>query len=299
MTELTQHLMTSSGQHADRTLNQSWVRRFQFRLLDLGCSLKLALAKPSARKLRRSMSFLASYEDLFQIRGAPYDMAMSLFPDARREEFINIIQRADLKAGQLVGDVPAGGGYLARYLPKTVHWLGHEPCANFGSGQKDQELLPLPWTDGGVDAAISIAGVHHLANKQPLFTELARTVRAGGRFILADVHESSNVSGFLDGWVDRHNSTGHKGIYIGDHTLNELRETGWQIFFAERVPFHWRFADTDKMAEFCHLMFDLRTCRPEETSRVIEADLGIDQLEDEVGMRWELFIIVATPVAKV
>ena len=245
------------------------------------------------------MTETAHYENLFQARGAPYDAAMSLFPDARREEFLNIIQRADLKPGQSVGDVPAGGGYLARYLPKTVHWLRHEPCTSFGSGETDRELLPLPWTDGGVDAAISIAGVHHLTNKRPLFAELARTVHAGGRLVLADVHGSSDVSGFLDGWVDRHSSTGHKGIYLGDHTLDELRETGWQIFSAERVPFHWRFADTATMGEFCNRMFDLRTCRPEETSRAIEADLGIDQLEDEVGMRWELFIIVATPAAKI
>lgn len=241
---------------------------------------------------------LASYEDLFQVRGAPYDRAMCLFPDARREEFLNTIQRADLKAGQSVGDVPSGGGYLARHLPKAVRWLGHEPCASFGSGWTDRELLPLPWIDGSVDAAISIAGVHHLADKRPLFAELARTVRLGGRFVLADVHEASDVSRFLDGWVDRHNSTGHKGVYLGDHTLEQLRETGWQTLSAERVPFHWRFADKTGMGEFCHRMFDLRTCQPDETARVIEADLGVDQLKGEVGMRWELYMIVATHVTE-
>ncbi|MEN3951370.1 methyltransferase domain-containing protein [Iodidimonas sp. SYSU 1G8] len=241
----------------------------------------------------------ASYEDLFQLRGAPYDRAMSLFPDARREEFVNTIDRAALTPGQSVADVPAGGGYLARYLPDGVRWLGHEPCASFGSGGEDRGLLPLPWAAGGVDAAISIAGVHHLADKRPLFAELARTVRAGGRFVLADVHEESDVSGFLDGWVDRHNSTGHEGVYLGDHTLDDLRETGWDIVSAERVPFHWRFENTVDMGEFCHRMFDLRTCRPDETARAIEADLGIDQFPGQVGMRWELYMIVATPVAKV
>lgn len=240
-----------------------------------------------------------SYEDLFRVRGAPYDNAMCLFPDARREEFLNTVRRADLKPGQSVGDVPAGGGYLARYLPKTVHWFGHEPCASFGAGGTDQGLLPLPWADGALDTAISIAGVHHLEDKRPLFAELARTVRIGGRLVLADVHEGSAVSGFLDGWVDRHNSTGHKGAYLGDHTLDELHETGWQVLSAERVPFHWRFPDKAGMAEFCNRMFDLRNCRPEETAHVIEADLGIDHLEDDVGMRWELYMIVAIPAAKV
>lgn len=257
------------------------------------------VAKCSSSQLcARDMNRPATYEDMFQARGAPYDNAMSLFPDARREEFLKTIERAGLKPGQSVGDVPAGGGYLARYLPNAVHWLGHEPCASFGSGGADQGLLPLPWADGTLDAAISIAGVHHLADKRPLFAEIARTVRAGGRFVLADVHEGSDVAGFLDGWVDRHNSTGHNGAYLNDDTLDELREAGWQILSAARVPFHWRFPDMAGMSEFCNRMFDLRTCRPEETAQAIEANLGIDQLEGEVGMRWELYMIVAIPAAR-
>lgn len=241
----------------------------------------------------------ANYEELFQFRGATYDGAMTRFPDARREEFLNTIARADLKPGALVADVPAGGGYLAKYLPADCAWLGHEPCASFGHGAtgQDRDLLPLPWADAGVDAALSIAGVHHLDDKMPLFTELGRVVRPGGRLVLADVHEASAVSRFLDGWVDRHNSTGHVGSYLGDHTLGELRRAGWDILSAERVPFHWRFANLSDMGEFAHRLFDLRTCAPEETARTIAADLGVDPLPDGVGMRWELFMVAATPAA--
>ncbi len=239
----------------------------------------------------------SSYEDLFQLRGAPYDGAMSRFPDARREEFLNTIARAALPPGAIVADVPAGGGYLARYLPEGCRWLGHEPCSSFGHGatEQDSDLLPLPWADASVDAALSIAGVHHLDDKVPLFAELARVVRPGGRFVLADVHRESAVSRFLDGWVDRHNSTGHVGSYLGDHTLAELERAGWHVLSAERVGFHWRFADSGEMGEFCHRLFDLRTSAPAETARTIAAELGIDAVEGGIGMRWELFMVAATP----
>lgn len=242
----------------------------------------------------------ANYEELFQLRGATYDGAMTRFPDARREEFLNTIARATLGPGALVADVPAGGGYLAKYLPRDCTWLGHEPCAAFGHGAtgQDVDLLPLPWADAGVDAALSIAGVHHLDDKLPLFGELARVVRPGGRLVLADVHEASAVSRFLDGWVDRHNSTGHVGSYLGDGTLGELRRAGWEILSADRVPFHWRFANVDDMGEFAHRLFDLRTSTPEETARTIAADLGVDPLPDGVGMRWELFMVAATPAVR-
>jgi len=241
----------------------------------------------------------ANYEELFQLRGAPYDGAMTRFPEARREEFLNTIARANLSPGARVGDVPAGGGYLARYLPQGCTWLGHEPCASFGHGVtgQDRDLLPLPWGDASVDAALSVAGVHHLDDKAPLFTELARVVRPDGRLVLADVHEASAVSRFLDGWVDRHNSTGHVGSYLGDHTIDELRRAGFDIVSAERVPFHWRFSTLDDMGEFAHRLFDLRSSTPSETARTIAAELGVDALPDGVGMRWELFMVAAAPAA--
>lgn len=241
----------------------------------------------------------ANYEELFQLRGAPYDGAMTRFPEARAEEFLNTIARAHLVPGARVADVPAGGGYLAKYLPEDCTWLGHEPCASFGHGatEQDRDLLPLPWADASVDAALSIAGVHHLDDKMPLFAELARVVRPGGRLVLSDVHEASPVSRFLDGWVDRHNSTGHVGSYLGDHTLDELRRAGWDIVSAERVPFHWRFANLNDMGEFAHRLFDLRTSSPQDTARTIVAELGVDALASGVGMRWELFMVEATPTA--
>lgn len=250
-----------------------------------------------ASALRAPPESGGSYEEVFQLRGATYDGAMGRFPDARREEFLNTIGRAALPAGAVVGDVPAGGGYLARYLPQGCRWLGHEPCAAFGHGATDQDrdLLPLPWADASLDAALSIAGVHHLEDKVPLFAELARVVKPGGRLVLSDVHRDSAVSRFLDGWVDRHNSTGHVGSYLGDHTLAELERAGWTIVSAERVGFHWRFANRTDMGEFCHRLFDLRTSVPAETGRTIEAELGVDDLPDGIGMRWELFMVAATP----
>ncbi|MFI4975605.1 MAG: class I SAM-dependent methyltransferase [Caulobacterales bacterium] len=239
------------------------------------------------------------YSALFQVRGAPYDRAMALHPDARREEFMQAIGRAALFPGATVADVPAGGGYLARYLPPECRWLGHEPCASFvgADRSKNVPLLPLPWIDGQADAAISIAGVHHLSEKAPLFAELARVVRPGGRLVLSDVHEGSRPARFLDGFVDRHNSTGHVGDYLGEHTLVELRKAGWTVISHERVAFHWRFNNPHDMAAFCYQMFDLRTSSPEETARTIEAQLGFDRDSGGVGMRWELYTVVATPAA--
>ena len=76
---------------------------------------------------------------------------MQCCPDARQQEFAQAVDAARLTSGMVVADVPAGGGYLQRYLPSGCHWLGHEPCASFtnhGTLTGDaRPLLPLPWSD--------------------------------------------------------------------------------------------------------------------------------------------------------
>lgn len=235
------------------------------------------------------------YADIFARRGSDYDQAMRLHPHARDEEFRAAVGRARLTAGMAVIDVPAGGGYLAQHLPAGCHWLGHEPCRSFinAGDTHATTLLPLPWPDATADAAISLAGVHHLDDKRALFDELARVTKPGATFVLADVHADAAVARFLDDFVGAHNSTGHVGNYLGPRTAVELSACGWQVQSAERVPFHWRFDDRASMGRFCHLMFDLRSATPEDTARAAEATLGVDALPDGVGLRWELYCVVA------
>lgn len=99
-----------------------------------------------------------SYDELFDQRGGAYDRAMRRFPEARREEFSQLLERAEVESGMSVADVPAGGAYLAPYLPEGCEWLSHEPCGDFTAhaGQERSgsvPLLPLPWPDDRVDVA--------------------------------------------------------------------------------------------------------------------------------------------------
>lgn len=243
---------------------------------------------------------MKSYDELFDQRGSAYDRAMQRFPDARRQEFEQAVSRAGIVPGMVVADVPAGGGYLQRYLPHGCVYLGHEPCASFtdhragpGSGAPTP-LLPLPWQDASIDVAITLAGIHHVADKRPLFAELRRVVKPGGTLLVSDVASGSSVARFLDGFVGDNNSTGHEAVYLDERTLQELREAGWRVRSSERVDFHWVFDDRQCMAAFCHDLFDIRRAGIDGTLRAIEARLGTDDLPDgQVGMRWSLTTVAA------
>lgn len=243
---------------------------------------------------------MKTYDELFEVRGSAYDRAMWRYPRARDEEFRQAIDQAQLSPGMVVADVPAGGGYLQAYLPPDCHWRGHEPCASFthhgdaSSPAAHRPLLPLPWSDHSIDVAISLAGVHHLEDKRPLFADLHRVVKSGGRLVLSDVAAASAVAHFLDGFVGAHNSTGHEGVFLDDRTDDELRETGWRILSSAIVPMHWLFADRPAMVDFCQNLFDLCRATPQSIEKAIVADLGIAIVESgQTAMNWSLRTIVA------
>ncbi|MDN7126956.1 class I SAM-dependent methyltransferase [Pseudidiomarina sp. 1APR75-33.1] len=266
-----------------------------------------------------------SYQEHFEQRGSAYDKAMLRFPKARQQEFEQVIAAAQITAGMTVIDVPAGGAYLREFLPADVNYQAHEPCASFtnhgiappptgaaptGSGTPKQEraalaendalpqgglpLLPLPWRDGEVDAAVSLAGVHHLDDKVPLFKELKRVLKPGGRLALSDVAKNSKVAKFLDGYVGDNNSTGHEGLFLDRDTLTELEQAGFAIEQRHQNDFHWIFPDRYSMAAFCHELFDLQKSTIADTQRAIENELGVTEYPDgRVGMHWSLMTIAA------
>lgn len=249
------------------------------------------------------MKLIKSYQEHFDRRGSSYDLAMRRDPDARQQEFAQAIAAAKLQTGMVVADVPAGGGYLKRYLPAGCTWVGHEPCASFtnhgAAESKGVDLLPLPWRDAGVDVAISLAGVHHIEDKQPLFAEFLRIVKPGGRLVVSDVATGSAVAHFLDGYVGAHNSTGHEGVYLGEGTLAELGAAGWSVESHRIQDFHWVFPDRGAMAAFCHELFDLRTSTVADTQAAIETQLGVTDLPNgTVGMAWSLLTISAGKISK-
>lgn len=242
---------------------------------------------------------IKSYPEHFSQRGSTYDRAMRRWPNVRSQEFMQMVSAVDLRSNMLIADVPAGGGYLRQYLPDFCRWEGHEPCDAFTEhgvpAVLSRPLLPLPWADGEVDVAMSLAGTHHIDDKVPLFTELFRVVRPLGNLVISDVEANSDVADFLDDFVGRHNSTGHEGMYLNSKTVDSLREVGWRIDRSESVEVPWVFENRWAMACFCRELFDLQKVTLENIITQIELSLGVSTLPDgRIAMHWSLFNLVAT-----
>jgi len=195
----------------------------------------------------------------YGFRGSTYDQAMQAFPDARCDEFLQIIEADELEVGMRVLDVPAGGGYLRRCRTR-------------------QRSAAFPMESRTLDAVVSWAGVHHIEDKSAFLAECSGVLKPGGVSALSDVAESSETAQFLDGFVGRHNSTGHWGHYVSGATGHLLDKLGFAIEAYRIERFHWRFGSLGDVGAFCRDLFELIQASLDEIIGASAEELGIDIL---------------------
>ena len=238
------------------------------------------------------------YTELFGAWGRAYDSAFAVQSDTHDDELRALVGMARLRGDEIVCDVPAGGGYLARALPPGVRVIACETVAAFAAACPRRpgylavrvgamEALPLP--DGSVDRVLSHAGVHHCPDKRALLAEWSRVLRPGGGLALSDVTKGSAPSIFLDGFVGAHSARGHSGIYLDDAFERAFDGTGLVLEEDVEIAMHWRFASETALAEFCRRLFVLEELTDRAIVRAAERILGVERsAEGRVAMRWSL-----------
>ncbi len=243
-----------------------------------------------------------SYDQIFSKRADAYQKAMELYPAARAREFQLVVQCADIKSGDIVCDVPSGGGYLRGYLPDEIQrYLAVETAPDFTShcpmgGQNRIVLSPLDniaIENNSVDVCINLAGSHHLEDKSKFFSEVARILKPGGRFVMADAESGTAIDRFLNEFVDQHNSMGHEGIFLDGQTADDITACGLKIHSDELITFPWSFESRDDMGVYCKLLFGIDIAEPESVILGIENILGYMPGPGKVNMAWSLRFIVA------
>jgi SAM-dependent methyltransferase len=243
----------------------------------------------------------STYREIFAARGDRYHRAMTLHPHARREEFRLVSQLAQVEPGQIVCDLPSGGGYLDAFFPSAVKVLHVETSEVFAqlcrlNGRSNiflSALDCLPFQRNSVDRIVSLAALHHVADKPSLFRESYRLLRPGGTLCIADVWAGSSVADFLDGFVNDYNSMGHKGAYIDAGTAVQLQEAGFTIGRHFMATFPWRFESIAAMTGFVQLLFGVDRATEPEIVHFVGKYLGFWPGQNRSDITWELCLMQA------
>jgi SAM-dependent methyltransferase len=246
------------------------------------------------------------YSDIFMLRGRAHAEAFRRYPEVCREEGATILRLAAPRPGEILLDLPAASGYLSTYLEEPgVHVIAvdpnplfHDQCCSRGLESYQASLDRLPLATASVDVEVCLAGLHHEPRRSSVFREIRRVLRPAGRLAIAEIAKGSAVAKFFDGFVNERNSLGHRGEFVDDAFINDLRAAGFRIVRDETPSYHWNFASRTELADFLRLAFGIDRAEPAEIIAAVDCDLGIDSRPGgAVAMRWSLRTLLALPAA--
>jgi SAM-dependent methyltransferase len=235
------------------------------------------------------------YSEIFDQRGGMYHKAMSLYPEARRLEFEIPLSICQPAAHETIVDLPSGGGYIFDFMENKSNLVCLESSQQFVSFCEHKKLRvdlfknnQLPLNNNEADVLISIAGLHHVENKMPLFSEMHRILKMNGRFCIADVQQGSHIALFLDDIVDRYTETGHHGFYLNEETQNQLKKVGFHQVKQQLLTYVWTFTSLDEMVSYMKLLFGLTKATDAMVLKGIEQYLTFNQTQYGIELEWEL-----------
>jgi len=180
-------------------------------------------------------------------------------------------------------DIPSGGGQLRPWLGER-EVVAAETTAVFHevAGQRtDLTAVRVPSLHAtgiqrSFDAVVSLAGLHHVQDRRPIYREFRRLVRPGGRLGIIEVEPGSGPAAFLNGFVHTHSSMGHDGLFLSADDCEALREAGFPDVSVERVDTDWHFDSLEDVAAFTRDLFGIDQATHEQT---------LEALRDLVGLR--------------
>ena len=236
------------------------------------------------------------YEEIFEKRGHLYHKGMTLYPQARREEFSNIIKLAQIRHGDIICDIPSGGGYMKNFINTKVKIVSIETSrafanlckANGNSDVAHTNLNNLPIKTNSVDRISILAGLHHVENKLSFYGESYRILKHNGILCIADAWQGGMVSMFLDVFVNQHNSMGHQGAYLDENTKGDLEKCGFDVSYLSSIKYYWRFDPLDDMVTYFQILFGIDKASYEEVLHGITKYLGYSLINKEYCLNWEL-----------
>lgn len=234
------------------------------------------------------------YADVLNVRGHKYDAAMRAYPTARDEEFRQLFKGIDTAPLKRVFDLPSGGSYLHRFIAADAQLIQFDPSVSFGiQGVLPVDLEKPELPDSGADLIVSLAALHHVADKTGFLEASLAALNPGGWLCIGDVAAGSNITRFLDQFVGMHNGMGHSGDYL-DPESREFQTVAQQLATLVRcevAPCPWRFANTDDLAEFCRSLFGLLAVDDESLLKALDAQVGINTDTTGVALEWELLYL--------
>lgn len=225
--------------------------------------------------------------------------AMQEYAVSREAERRALIERGNIEPGMTVVDVQAAGGFLSEgvyeYLNGQVNCICVEPVVAFHDRLDSRFQVIDDQIDnmrsigsGSVDAVLGLAGLHHSPSKDGTIGEAFRVLKKGGTFAVCDVIQDSAVAGWLNEYVDRHSTDGHKGDFIvPGEVADRMRRAGFREVQEQVLNVPWVFESRYDIARFFKGLFNLHPTQA-DIDKAISDYFEVTNVDGQFIVDWHL-----------
>jgi SAM-dependent methyltransferase len=241
------------------------------------------------------------YESSFKNRIESYLKAITQYPKALSNEFATAINILNLSNNEVLLNIPAGGIPLQDYINPDLHieYIAYDTHKGF---THDLSVKYCSWSNiplpvNSVDKIICLASLHHLTTNERIivYNEFYRILKPDGKLIIGDVIKNSDQALWLDNFVDKYNSSGHKATFFDKTDSNLLEKHNFNVDITIK-SYDWIFNENDNVYLFCKLLFGLDLIELTDSNLINGVDTILKYKNNKIP--WKLIYFICTPINK-
>jgi SAM-dependent methyltransferase len=227
----------------------------------------------------------------FNIIATSYELALSLYPQARRDGDW-LLEKLDIQEDDVILEVAGGTGFLTGPIaqknpegilyvqdiaPRTLQ-INRSKWGEFEHVHYTTDLASIH--NETCDKAVSLGGWHHMEDQIGITQAVLSKLKDGGIFCVGDFSDDSSIQRYFDEVVDEITETGHQALFPSPSrmvNLGRFAKAKSVKTAAFDVPF--TFDSKNAIGEFFQKVFALDQ-QPAETLADIERYFEIKQARD-------------------
>lgn len=180
------------------------------------------------------------------------------------EEINTAIKMLNLEKNDVLLNAFAGGISLKEYINKdlNISYLAFDTHQDFLTN--DIHLFTLnhiPIKSQSINKIICLATLHHLNNteRNTLYNEFYRILVPGGMLVIGDVIQNSSQAKWLNIFVNKYNSNGHKGLFFTQNDSVLINKNNFKVNVSIE-NYNWNFKSDSDLIDFFKSLFGLNLC---------------------------------------
>lgn len=204
------------------------------------------------------------YIKSFKNRGHSYCLAVTLYNNVLDEEIMTAINNLELKRGDVLLNMFAGGIPIDKYIvgDLNITYIPFDTSTDFiVNSIRKCAFDKIPIQTNSVNKIICLATLHHLNmdERSSLYKEFYRILIPGGKLVIADVVDKSPQARWLNEFVNKYNSNGHRGLFFTKADSTLIEDAGFSVNVCIN-KYNWNFKNNQDLLYFSKLLFRLDLC---------------------------------------